>query len=1777
MKKLIIKNDIPKTSGRRTRRALWVFSFLSIFIFYSSIVFGKRGEERDAADHFKGGMDCISYVQISLDSTGYFVIKPINLLSGKYPDYGIFKIQIMEKGRIDTVDCADIGHPVSVMVMDTVSGNSCWSTVNVEDKLPPVITCVNDTLLCTVNPDTVDYKRYGTVTDNCDDDVKLNFSYLYTDYNCSSTEFSGYTDIIWTATDKYGFSDTCRSRVYFKKPSIFDVVFPPDTLMYCAIANTDSAGIPTVYGMEIPTICDLAVVSNEDTTEICTGGYDILRHWTIYDLCRTISYRNHTQIISVRDTVPPTFVCPDTINFGTDAFRCAALYTFMEISVMDACSPVDSITQQIQLDGVMHNPGDTITLDTGFYLLEYFVTDDCGMMDTCSSVLHIFDDDAPVLACTPSDTIGLGSDSITIVHVNRFLMLSSAYDNCSIDTVLVRRMDTNCGRSQDTMFTDSLGFCCADVGNDVMVVIKAIDAAGNSNFCMINVIVIDTFPPMITQSPNDTTISCTQNYLDTAVTGGIKFTDNCPNQLMVFVNDSNGVTSCKSGIIKREFVVCDAGNNCDTAIQYITVVNPYVFDTADVKWPADTIIDSCPPDSLPSTIGSMVIVEGDSCQSVVVTFRDSIVSDTNDACLDILRTWEVWDTCSMIHTHLDSVQMISLLNYRPPFLSGPHDTTVIASGCTDTISLPPVHATDCSTNVTISNDHNSGGADASGEYPIGTTKVTFTAVDNCNKVSTYMINVTVLDTITPALICPKDTTLLCAIDFTLDSLGNYGQATFSDNCSDSVSFTVDTIVNLSKCNAGTVMRRWITLDSAGNTDTCTQTITIVIDTVDENNVIWPGDTTISDCPPDSLPSTIGSMVQIVMNRCNTIKVSWSDKNISDPNDVCLILERTWTVTDSCSNTKPVQDSVQVITILNYKPPKLTVPPDVTQSASSVSCDAVVNLPVATVTDCSSGVTITNNHNNGGANASGTYVVGTTCVIFTATDECGKQSMDTTCITVVDDTKPILNCPPDTTVKCTEFDPNNLDKFGSFSVTDNCDSVIVTIDTLDELDPCGVGMITRTWIAMDTSNNIDSCKQTITVLPDTLLPSDIICPPDSSIVDICDTTAIDSLLNLMPRVDSSKLGCAKLGFSFTDSTETFCGGTYCKIITRKWTVIDSCVYDSMTTGIYYCTHEVRIIDTMPPTFDSIPGDTIIAAHPDSCSKFVRLKAHVWDCAGIKSVSNDAPFNNSDSLDITGVYPLGVTLVTFIYEDNCCNVDTTVIEVRIIDTIPPTISCSPAMRDLGNTENQDHSIEICPSAFGVTVADNCAEDTTLIITLNKDNPADSCRTYNCDSLMGMPSKSFTIIIYVIDPSNNTYDSCSTTLTITDAMNVCGRTSPSPVSGAVTTMNQSGMKGVEISLKDEPSPPVLSDEEGLYEMVNIPRPGSYNLVARYPAITPLRGVNTRDLLLIQRYLLGIEDFAHAEQYIAADVNHSNSVSTADILQLRKIILDKVHPFDEQSQWTIVSDQWKDEWDPWDARDIRVDLPEETSVAVINLRAILLGDVDFSAKGGLQETGKTRAQETVQMRMKPLFDPESQGFELTIEHFDQVEGLQFQMSFDLDSWVYTGLIPSGENLLCEDNISYFEEEGKGYLRVSWSAPEHDYNIARIMIGMKALAEEAYLPDLSVFGNYESEIYLKDQSVRSLSLHKTSKYTAFFVGQNVPNPFDASTEIEIYLPKEGDVQLIVRDMTGRVVWEQSQRFEGGAHTLKVYRKDLPEQSAVFIYSVKTKWGVQSKKMVLMH
>ena len=67
-------------------------------------------------------------------------------------------------------------------------------------------------------------------------------------------------------------------------------------------------------------------------------------------------------------------------------------------------------------------------------------------------------------------------------------------------------------------------------------------------------------------------------------------------------------------------------------------------------------------------------------------------------------------------------------------------------------------------------------------------------------------------------------------------------------------------------------------------------------------------------------------------------------------------------------------------------------------------------------------------------------------------------------------------------------------------------------------------------------------------------------------------------------------------------------------------------------------------------------------------------------------------------------------------------------------------------------------------------------------------------------------------------------------------------------------------------------------------------------------LNGVSTFDLVLISKHILGVQPLGSPYKMIAADVNNSRSITTLDLIQLRKLILSIDTEFQNNTSWRFV-----------------------------------------------------------------------------------------------------------------------------------------------------------------------------------------------------------------------------------------------------------------------------------
>jgi hypothetical protein len=109
---------------------------------------------------------------------------------------------------------------------------------------------------------------------------------------------------------------------------------------------------------------------------------------------------------------------------------------------------------------------------------------------------------------------------------------------------------------------------------------------------------------------------------------------------------------------------------------------------------------------------------------------------------------------------------------------------------------------------------------------------------------------------------------------------------------------------------------------------------------------------------------------------------------------------TWTATDAAGTT---EFATQTVTVADHEPPHITLPPNVVVPNDPGLATAVVNVGVAQVDDNCPNFSIS-------SPANGVYPVGTTSVVWTATDAAGNTSTATQLVTVKDVEAPTISLP-----------------------------------------------------------------------------------------------------------------------------------------------------------------------------------------------------------------------------------------------------------------------------------------------------------------------------------------------------------------------------------------------------------------------------------------------------------------------------------------------------------------------------------------------------------------------------------------------------------------------------------------------------------------------------------------------------------------------------------------------------------------------------------------------
>jgi len=541
-----------------------------------------------------------------------------------------------------------------------------------------------------------------------------------------------------------------------------------------------------------------------------------------------------------------------------------------------------------------------------------------------------------------------------------------------------------------------------------------------------------------------------------------------------------------------------------------------------------------------------------------------------------------------------------------PIISAPADLVVEATGSFTSVELGEAIAMDENGIQLLVNN-------APTLFPLGSSTIIWTAIDNSGNSASAIQQVSIVDTTPP--------TIDSVPDIIAEAVTPY------DNIIELQEPSADDLLGvISVTNnapeffpVGETIVTWTATDVGENTASTEQKITII-------DTIFP----ILQVP-DSVTIEATSLNQ---NEVDLGEATATDNGeiasiTNDAPDVFSLGETTvtWTATDSSNNFSSL---TQLVTVVDTTAPEIYAPTDIVLEADSVDQN-IVNFDSATTVDIQDVVIY--------LDAPDVFPLGETTVTWTAVDTSGNSASVTQTVTIIDTTEPALSIPDDQTVEATSLEQTfvNIGQAEAHDIT----GISSIVNNAPDVFPLGSTLIS--WTATDNHGNITTAYQTITVedtiSPTIIVPEDIIAEaidPDTNYIELGELVTSDSV-----RVESIT----------NDKPDAFPFGS----TTVTWTVTD------ISGNISEATQTVTLIDTTSPEI-FVPADIVAEATSLSGNMIELGEATGHDIMGIASVTEHP----------SRYFTLGETTIEWTVVDTSGNSASATQTVTIVDTTAPSIT-------------------------------------------------------------------------------------------------------------------------------------------------------------------------------------------------------------------------------------------------------------------------------------------------------------------------------------------------------------------------------------------------------------------------------------------------------------------------------------------------------------------------
>lgn len=372
-------------------------------------------------------------------------------------------------------------------------------------------------------------------------------------------------------------------------------------------------------------------------------------------------------------------------------------------------------------------------------------------------------------------------------------------------------------------------------------------------------------------------------------------------------------------------------------------------------------------------------------------------------------------------------------------------------------------------------------------------------------------------------------------------------------------------------------------------------------------------------------------------------------------------------------------------------------------------------------------------------------------------------------------------------------------------------------------------------------------------------------------------------------------------------------------------------------------------------------------------------------------------------------------------------------------------------------------------------------------------------------------------------------------------------------------------------------LTHDEGTYTAKTdfdgnyiVTYPNTDFTVEAYKEKEPLVGITTLDLVIIQKYLIGLIKITDPYCILAADISGDGRTTAFDLLELRRIILgskpfykswigikkgyvfqDPLNPFKELDKAKKYEFRYEDLF----VSDLRADF---TGVKIGEMNCVYFRNRN-------DENFNCIADDVLLLKGKRTEIP------IYSKNAATIDGMQF--SIDLSRFSDFSIESGKINISQEDYniiddkfvVSFIDANGlkldeNDILFTLIIEASHDVQLSSVLRFVdKTLAPEVYSGD----GSEISEMHLEFRN------------TEFKVFAPFPNPFYEKTSIDFTLPEDADYSFTITDINAREVFDINGNGKKGINSIRLTNDNF-QSGGIYMYRLNAGSIQSSGKLVFL-